>query len=253
MKEAVALVLVAITLPGCQKIMDFYKPDHNHEVASCRISGYSYDYYGDHFSTAISYDTKNNPVKITYYSIYYPGGSVIETLKYDNQNRLMLDSPDFSVGNIRKYVYEGSSKTPLRDTMTDSFGNIYLESFEADAGGRITRVQIEHIYRVEDESDWEFKTEVYNYYYDIRGNRQENPFDHPWNKTIRYSDRPSLYSLHPAWKIISRDYSRNSIPNAKRYTDKGLPVDFIFNEFGYWQPFLDLNIYSVLAYDCEER
>jgi hypothetical protein len=251
MKEIAALVVVAITLSGCQKIIDFYKPDHNREVASCRIKGYSYDYYGDHFSTTISYDTKGNPTKITYHSIYYPHGAVVEILKYDSLNRLVLDAPDPSMGNVRKYVYEGSSKTPVRDTMTDSFGNVYLESFEADNAGRIIRLEIRQIHKVEDGSDWEFKTEVYRYYYDIRGNRQENPFDHPWNKTIHYSDKPSLYSLHPAWQIMSRDYSRNSVPNARRSSDRGLPLDFVFDEFAYWQPFLDLNIYSVLAYDCK--
>ena len=249
MKEAAALVLVVLTLTGCKKIVDYYRPPNN-TTLTCKIVGYTYDYYGDNFSTTINYDENGNPSVITYKNIYLPKGFTIETFEYDELNRLIVHSPDPYMGNTRIYVYEGTSTVPIRDTAIDASGNIYLETFRTDGNGRIVREEIKQIHK-EDDDDWEFQTEVYSYYYDLRGNRQANPFDHPWNKTIRYSDKPSLYSLSPAWHIIYRDFSRNSVMNVKRYNEAGLPVQFNFSEFAYWQPFLDLTLNATIQYDCK--
>jgi hypothetical protein len=252
MKVCVALMGVVILFSGCQKILDYYKPGKTDSAKGCRIKSYSYNYYGDFYQTTFQYDAQGKPTLITYYDPYLSGGMTTEIFEYDSLNRLVNHLPDPFKGSSRVYVYEGTAKTPVRDTATDFSGNVYLETFETDDAGRIIQEKIELIKSEETpEPGFEFKTEVHRYYYDLHGNRQDNPFGHPWHTTLKYSDKPSLYSLNPVWQLISRDYSRNGVPNVENYTEQGLPRTFIFSEFAYWQPFLDLNLFCTIVYDCE--
>lgn len=252
MKYVSVLGMIALIFPSCQKIMEYYSLNSTSENKTlCRIKSYSSIQYESLNRTTILYDKKGNPTQITYYADWLPNGKAIEKLKYDALNRLISHEPFIEMNNTRKYVYEGTSLTPLRDTATDFQGKKYVESFKTDTKGRIIEEQIKWIYTPPNvEDDFEFKTEVHRFYYDIHGNRQVNPFDYPWHKTIKYSDHPSLYSLHPAWQLIHRDYSKNGIVNVSNYNDSGLPVTFISDDFAYWQPFLDLNQNSTIEYDC---
>ncbi|MBL7699369.1 MAG: hypothetical protein JNK79_14490 [Chitinophagaceae bacterium] len=199
----------------------------------------------------MQYDTSGNPIRIVYLADWYPDGKAFEYIEYDELGRMISHEPDLLIGNHRKYVYEGTSRVPLRDTATDFQGKKYVETFKTDVKGRIIEEEIRWIYSPPDiEDDFEFKTEVHRYYYDLQGNRQVNPFDHPWHKPLQYSNRPSLYSLHPVWQIIHRDYSKNGINNVIYYNEAGLPLLFEVDEFAYWQPFLDMNQHSRVAYDC---
>src|ERR1700754_44308 len=164
MKVIAALVLVVLIFPGCQKILEFYKPDNHPASLACRLKSYSYDYFGSHYSTTFKYDAKGNPILITYFDVYLPDGKVTESFTYDSLGRLVLHEPDPGMGNTRVYVYEGNYRTPVRDTVKGSLGDVYLESFERDAAGRITREKIELLKASEDSGDWGFKTEVYRYY-----------------------------------------------------------------------------------------
>jgi len=235
--------------------MDYYSIRNNasEHTTSCRIKSYSSPYYESVIRTEFKYDTKGNPVQITYFADWLPNGKAVEKLKYDSIGRLILHEPFIEMNNTRKYVYDSVSRTPLRDTATDFLGKKYVESFKTDLKGRIVEEQIRWIYTPPDvQDDFEFKTEVHRYYYDARGNRQVNPFDYPWHKSIQYSEHPSLYSLHPAFQLIHRDYSKNGIMNVSSYNESGLPVTFKFDEFAYWQPFFDLNQNSVIVYDCQQ-
>lgn len=253
MKFFGVLGMIMLIFSSCQKILEYYSINDtaSETSTSCRVKSYSSPYYESVIRTEIKYDTKGNPVQITYFADWLPGGKAIEKLKYDSLNRLISHEPFIEMNNIRKYVYEGDARTPVRDTATDFLGKKYVESFKTDLKGRITEEEIRWIYSPPDlEDDFEFQTEVHRYYYDARGNRQVNPFDYPWHKTIQYSQHPSLYSLHPAWQLIHRDYSKNGIKNVSIYNDSGLPLRFKFDEFAYWQPFLDMNQNSEVVYDC---
>jgi hypothetical protein len=234
--------------------MEYYSLNSSTEnKPACRIKSYSSEYFESVNRTNITYDNKGNPTQITYFADWLPNGRAVEKLKYDSLNRLVSHEPFIEMNNRRKYVYEGTSMTPVRDTSTDFQGKKYVETFKTDTKGRIIEEEIRWIYSPPDlEDDFEFKTEVHRFYYDIHGNRQVNPFDYPWHKTIKYSQHPSLYSLHPAWQLIHRDYSKNSITNVSVYNESGLPVSFISDDFAYWQPFLDLNQNSIVEYDCGE-
>lgn len=245
--------MMIVILSSCQKIMEYYSLNSTTTAPpTCRIKSYSSLYYESQTSTKIKYDSTGRPVQITYSAEWLPGGKAIEKLYYDSLGRLSLHQPFIEMGNKRKYVYEGASSTPLRDTATDFQGKKYVETFKADAAGRIIEEEIRWIYTPpEVQDDFPFETEVHRYYYDVHGNRQANPFDYPWHKTIRYSNKPSLYSLHPVWQLIHRDYSKNGLTNVTEYNENGLPVRFQPDEFAYWQPFLDMNQNSVVVYECQ--
>lgn len=217
----------------------------------CRINGFSSIYFETVNRTEIHYDNKGNPAKVIYFAEWLPDGKAIEKFTYDSLGRLISHEPFIEMNNTRVYVYEGESRFPLRDTATDFLGKKYVETFKTDVKGRIIEEEIKWIYTPpEIEDDFIFETEVHRYYYDVHGNRQANPFDYPWHKTIRYSDEPSLYSLHPVWQLIHRDYSRNGIPNVSHANENGLPVTFKADEFAYWQPFLNMNQNAEVVYDC---
>ena len=252
MKVVFPLITIVLIFSSCQKIMEYYSLNsHEEPQSSCRVTGFTTVYLETVTSTNIQYNSAGRPVTITYFADWLPDGSTIEKLHYDKLGRLILHEPDLLMGNIRKYVYEGSSTSPLRDTATDFLGKKYLETFKTDAKGRIIEEEIKWIYSPPDlEDDFEFQTEVHRFYYDAYGNRQVNPFDYPWHKTIKYSKQPSIYSLHPTWQIIHRDYSKNSIYNIGSSNEHGLPLTFKYDEFAYWQPFLDMSLNSVVEYSC---
>lgn len=253
MKVVSLLGVIVLFFSSCQKIMEFYAANSSVEgqPAGCRIRSFSSELYESVNRTVVQYDTLGNPTRIIHFADWLEGGRSFEYIKYDSLGRIISHEPDLMMGNHRKYVYEGTSRTPLRDTATDFQGKKYVETFKVDAIGRIVQEEIKWIYSPPDiEDDFPFKTEVYRYFYDLQGNRQVNPYDHPWHKPLRYSKRPSIYSLHPVWKIIHRDYSKNGIDNVIAFNENGLPLLFEVDEFAYWQPFLDMNQHSRVAYDC---
>lgn len=219
---------------------------------TCRIKSYSSLYYESETSTTFKYDSGGKPVQVTYFADWLPGGKAIEKFRYDSLGRLSMHEPFIEMGNKRLYVYEGVSATPVRDTSIDFEGKKYVETFKSDAAGRIIEEEIRWIYTPPEVQDnFPFETEVHRFYYDMRGNRQVNPFDYPWHKSIQYSDKPSLYSMHSVWQIIHRDFSKNGLKNVTEFNQSGLPVKFKQDEFAYWQPFLDMNQNSTVVYECQ--
>lgn len=254
MKVLSILGMIVLFFSSCKKIMDFYSYNSSVEAnptTRCRIRSFSSTLYESVNRTSVHYDENGNPWRIMYFADWLPDGKAVEYLKYDSLGRLVLHEPDITMGYHRKYVYEGTSRTPARDTSTDFQGKKYVETFKADVKGRIIQEEIRWIYSPPDlEDDFEFKTEVHNFYYDLQGNRQVNPYDRPWHKPLKYSQRPSIYSLHPVWQIIHRDYSKNGIDNVAEFNERGLPVSFKIDDFAYWPPFLDMNQNSRVGYDC---
>lgn len=256
MKVVTLLGVIVLFFSSCQKIMEFYSLNSSVEgtpISNCRIRSFSSNLYGSVNRTVVHYDEHGNPWRIMYFADWLPDGRTAEYLTYDEQGRLIFHEPDLTMGNHRKYVYEGNSRTPVRDTATDFQGKKYVETFKADAKGRIIEEEIRWIYSPPDlEDDFEFKTELHHYFYDLQGNRQVNPYDKPWHKPLRYSKKQSLYSLHPVWQIIHRNYSKNGIDNVATFNESGLPISFQINDFAYWPPFLDMSQYSRVGYDCAD-
>jgi hypothetical protein len=170
---------------------------------------------------------------------------------YDHLDRLVSENSDWVYSQpLVFYAYEGDSKKPVRDTIPRIFGQVIVEDFDYDPQGRIIKIVNRTI------SQWDTDTEVYptlefRFYYDLRGNRQEDPANPGYTGLIVYSDKPSLYSLHPVWQIVHKDFSRNSVLYAETYNDKGLPLTIKNELVPHFQTFLDLQPGSHIQYDCK--
>ena len=149
-----------------------------------------------------------------------------------------------------RYVYTGSSPLPVLDTLyLNNDRGIFVEEFEYDAAGRMTRVlrrQIEQGANGKPEADVELR-----YFYDLRSNRQEHPDNPGYPGLILYNSKPSLYSLHRVWQIRYRDFSKNATATGETYNEEGLPTKFSDSTNTYFQPFLSADPGATVQYECE--
>jgi hypothetical protein len=131
-----------------------------------------------------------------------------------------------------KYVYEGNSLLPVRDTvftwLTEEVAQV--EDLYYDALGRINRV-------VHRDTHYPWPESYENkYYYDENGNKQVSQASDGTTPAVKeYTNKPSLYSMHPVWKLIHKDYSKNTIESAvASFTEEGLPSTLTRNYSGYY-------------------
>ena len=256
------LALLIFLLSSCQKLRDYLKPN-NVEPPNCRVvvtidkNNYPDESY-DESIHAVKYNHLGDPelIQEIHISLQGPIQDVHDDnniLLYDDQRRLIqegLGAENSQRPSLRRYVYEGDSPLPLRDTFY-TMDTIYVEEFEYDTRGRIVRETRRLVSQPGGDSQPNQEADL-RYYYDIRGNRQENPANPGYQGIIEYSDKPSLYSLHRVWQLRYRDYSRNSTPTAATYNDKGLPEQFADSSETYFQPFLSAAPGATVQYECEE-
>jgi hypothetical protein len=247
------LLLCIVLFSSCQKILEYFDNTPTETNSGCRVFKWTTKYdEGQNYNTVFRYHPNGNPSEILYSSPDDPDYFQHEWFSYDSLNRLKAHFIDYYGVTTKKYYYEGDARTPYKDTMTDAEGRKFVELFESDSKERITRWDLFWISSPpEFEEDWSWYKEFHRYFYDIHGNRQVNPLDHPWHKIIKYTEDPSLYSLHPVWQLIHRDYSKNSVPVGKTFNDRKLPQTFkVSDENTYWQPFFDLEYLSRIQYFC---
>jgi hypothetical protein len=250
MKYFLALVCIVTLFSGCRKFQDIL--DHYHPkpptTPTCRLDSLYPIHPGEPAldrTTAIGvhYNDKGNPIVVNYTFDHYGIYQFPVHYKYDGKDRLieivpMVDStiPDYLNGRPQrvKYVYEGNSVLPVRDTVflqDPQVGNEVEELFY-DASGRVNRVFRK--FTLDAQYDLETK-----YTYDANGNKQVTlDFEGKTPPSLEYSDKPSLYSLHPVWRIIHKDYSKNSLKSAlNTVTAQGLPetlnMNVISGYYGY--------------------
>jgi hypothetical protein len=252
MKQTLLIACVAILLSGCQKILDYYSLDERGKpkikpVPHCRLVSETNMDDPAYQRTLYQYDAQGRPKHI---SFPYPDEEHYIDFQYDQQGRLAYEHPSTYVGpGDRKYVYEGNSRLPLRDTLYRWYGVIYTESFAYDNNGRIILEEVTFVSAPPDYDEellgdprvWEATTA---YFYDLRGNRQFRPdFPGPQTMSIPYSDKPNPYLLNPVFQLYRRDYSRNSTAYDNKYVatynENGLPLTFTNSRY-------------VNVYDCDE-
>lgn len=166
--------------------------------------------------------------------------------EYDESGRL-IQTGAYTTESPSKvtYAYEGNSRLPARDTL-HSF-NTTVQYVEYDANGRIVRVYSKNI-----TSDGEIyipDTDV-RYYYDMRGNRQEHPSNDNYPGIIKYSDKPSIYSLNNVWQLEYKNYSKNSLLIGVDYNEHGLPLTLKEN-LGRNHPFYHIGDFTRFIYECK--
>jgi uncharacterized protein YxeA len=251
MKQTLLIACAVVLLAGCNKILDYYNLDehgkpHVKPIPHCKLMSETNTEDPVYQRTLYEYDEEGKP---THISFPYPDEGHYIDVEYDEQGRLAYEHVSTYVGpGNRKYVYEGDSRLPVRDTLYRWYDLVYTESFTYDNSGRIIREEARFVSAPDDYEEvfgdprvWEM-TSVY--YYDLRGNRQYRPRGNQGTtRPVPYSDKPNLYLLHPVFQLYFRDFSRNSTvyddKNVATYNDSGLPLTFRDSHY-------------VNVYDCAE-
>jgi hypothetical protein len=249
MKQTLLIACAAVLLSGCQKLLDYYKVDaqgkpHVKPRPHCRLISETNNDYAEEERTLYFYDEQGRP---THISFPYPEEDHYIDFEYDGKGRLAYEWVSTYVGpGNRKYVYEGDSRLPIRDTLYKWYDLVYTESFTYDNNGRIIGEDVRFVSAPDDYEEvfGDPRADEYTrvYYYDLRGNRQYVP-DHNVSGTVEYSDKPNPYTLNPVFQLYNRDYSRNTT----KYYDHEVAT---YNEFGL--PLTFKRTSRVMAYDCDE-
>jgi hypothetical protein len=256
MRKNYLILILAIACSSCNKILDYYNHSGNNKPSNCKIT--SIKYYGP--LDGILYRT----LDFEYYDDGRPKG-VMESFPaedpegyygyewpyyYDEKGRMVRSGPlSTPYPTATLYVYEGDSRLPIRDTIIRMDGPA-IEDFTYDAHGRIIQVDWRHWAYTEDGGMAMSDTVTYRYYYDLRGNRQEHPSNIGYKGLIKYSDKPSLYSLSQEFRIQYQDWSKNSTLIAESYNEEGLPLKLAEDQ-PHPQPLIDLHGGDVITYDCD--
>jgi hypothetical protein len=252
MKQTLLIACAAVLLSGCQKILDYYNRDehgkpHIKPIPNCRLMSETSTDDPTNLRTLYEYDAQGRPKHI---SFPYPDEEHSIDFQYDGQGRLAYEHVSTYVGpGNRKYVYEGNSRLPLRDTLYRWYGVVYTESFAYDSNGRIILEEVRFVSAPNDYDEellgdpriWEITTA---YFYDLRGNRQlRADFSQGTTTSVPYSDKPNPYLLSPVFQLYNRDFSRNSTmsynKNVATFNENGLPLTFTNSSY-------------VNVYDCAE-
>jgi hypothetical protein len=255
-KIIIPILLVSFTLISCRKILDIiFEHQNNDHSVPCKVTEIAYQKNDADYHTTIDYNDDGYPIAINYHlkdnlQFNTPLDYTFE-YTYDDQKRLILERSDFVyIQPGYRYVYEGNDQWPVRDTTPGLLGDIYTEEFEYDNHHRIIKITKAAVYLPDGADPSDFPETVLKYYYDENGNRQEDPANPNYPGVIIYNNKPSIVSLHPVWKLVSRDFSKNSVDYGKTYNDKGLPTEIKTETTQYFQIFLNLTRGSTVAYEC---
>ena len=252
MKYFLILVCIATLFSGCRKLLDIlddYRnpPPPSNEI-TCRLDTIYPIEPGspalDRTTAAgIHYIERGYPILVNYTFNHYGTFHIPVHYIYDEKDRLIeilpiIDSITheylYEKPDRVKYVYEGNSMLPVRDTIFRedfTWGN-EIEELYYDAAGRVNRV----FRKLTADASYDLETK---YTYDANGNKQVTlDFEGKTPPPLDYSDNPSLYSLHPVWQLIHKDYSKNSLKvPVKTVNEQGLPESLDYNivsgYFGY--------------------
>jgi len=262
MKPSLACLLVLGTLfSGCQKFVDLVHRHDDHNRIPCKITRTFYEDSLNKTSADFHYNAEGYPISIdySYFELFIPRPDEPDTIpilteftvhyNYDAQKRLINENSNFVYAQrLHHFAYEGNSKLPVRDSFPGVAGDEYVEDLEYDFLNRITKVTLRATALGPLD---EFPTEVRKYFYDFHGNRQEDPSNPDYPGEIIYNNKPSLYSLHPAWQLIHKDFSKNSVDYGVTYNSKGLPLTIKNEPVPYFQPFVGLARGVEITYECD--
>jgi hypothetical protein len=238
MKSSVLLLTITMLFTGCQKLIDRYSTHWGlpPSVGTCRVDSiYPVEKGSTIFNlwtaVGVHYNGKGYPVQANYSINHYGLNQFPVYYRYDNKNRLIEVVPEptdaeadflYTAPLHVKYVYDGDSRVPVRDTIFSWLYQVVeeVEDLYYDEKGRIIRV-VHRDARYPFPESYETK-----YEYDANGNKQvTQAADGTTPAPIEYSTRPSLYSLHHVWQLIHKDYSKNAVKsNVDSFNERGFPL-----------------------------
>lgn len=251
---AVASLFIACSKKDIQKWLS--KPGNPKPSVPCKIDSIYPAVKGDillnsSLAVGIHYNNQGNPVILNYnlqalapyperFTVYY---------RYDNKNRLIevdppiVDPVQMELESLtpitpHKFVYQGNSQLPIRDSiLSDTFfgvseGIAYkaytvkVEDLYYDAHGRINKVVSRREYHNTLNNHVEYSNYNLEFSYDQKGNSQVvNDGNGNTPPPVTYTNKPSLYSLHPVWQLVHKNWSKNApVENVQAYNSYGLPT-----------------------------
>lgn len=250
--------LACLLTAGCNKIKDHYLGILHGKPAACKLTEINYPQEADNvYKTQIAYNSWNFPSAVTYTTTFdfNPGVPFVYTFNYayDNQKRILSLESDYFYGaeNHHYYGYQGNSQLPSTDTIMGYVGDYLVQHLERDAFGRVIKITALTEFYNGEESPNLPGPKVYKYFYDAKGNRQEDPSNPDYPGVIKYTSKPSLYSLHPVWEIIYHNSSRNSPDFAETYNSNGYPTKIRTGDIS-WTRFLTVSEGASLVYQCKK-
>ncbi len=202
-------------------------------------------------AVGIHYNDKGYPTVVNYeiQGFSHVGPKFSTHYKYDSKNRLTevispyVDPVDQMQEHARvikrhKFVYEGNAPLPIRDsiisdTVHSTYGgtphqiySVRVEDLYYDQQGRINRVVTRGWFHNTLGAPEPYPDHEVKFSYDANGNRQVvRDRDGSIPTAISYTNKPSLYSLHPVWQLIHKNWSKNAVPeNVINYNSHGLPT-----------------------------
>lgn len=226
-----ALLCIAfITLPGCRKFVEQYKPGGK-EDPKLRIK----TFVSQELNFTVYYNAKSDPD-----SVVADAGNW-RAFQYDANGRLTKytyhssGTYDLAWGS-HDYTYEGGRLTrdnwqeEHQSLMSYGYHELYLRDnlLSYDSQGRISSEEGERIW-YHDASPYPTYNETKTYTYDANGNLElyvVNSDLVPTTERITYDDKKSYLRTHPVWMFITRNYSRNNEAGATKYNREGFPLAF---------------------------
>lgn len=259
MKHHFALFAFIIAFSSCNKIPDYIKDRYQEEKKKfpCRLLAITSFPNPDSSSTKIYYDSKGRPAYedrtltnqdgyLFHYKYDYA---------YDAKGRLLSTKQPFIYPVVwleHRYIYAGNNPLPIGDTALHLFDIFFMEYFTYDQKGRIVEVKSQELGDGVNKFDTTGHPIVVSekYYYDSNGNRQLAASEfNPNPELIRYSIKPSLYSLHPVWRLTHRNWSKSYPDYPDEFNEQGFVVKANRDENHYTE-FLTPSQHNVLTYDC---
>lgn len=259
MKHLTLLILLGTLLSGCQKLVDLYQryeSEQQPQASACRVDSV-YPASATTFTMAagIHYNAKGNPDTVFY--TYYDEINDLRfqaEYRYDELDRLVAVVPDFIYLGPKEvdYTYEGNSRLPKSSRTWDLYAFLD-DQFFYDEAGRMNRI-VRHITGRLSGDTTEYPDVEYKFVYDESGNRQPDPSNENYSGPVEYTDKPSIYSLHPVWQIVHWDFSRNSLPSVETYNENGYPLKYKQGPTYQFQTFLqtDSGPGYKFSYTCPE-
>jgi hypothetical protein len=210
--------------------MDFYNvgSEQTKPPPPCRLLTLTDTTSQEIYENTYYYTTNNYPIAIRYWMTDLELGYSNEYMfhfTYDRLGRLVSRTSDYVYGgDLEYYAYEGDSLLPVRDSVQSLYSS-HVEDLEYDGSGRLVKItRRDFQFVIPEDNPGPHPDEIYRFYYDVRGNRQEHPSNRGYPGLIQYSDNPSHYSLHPIWQIVYKNHSRNSVAGTLVNED-GLPAN----------------------------
>lgn len=241
----ICVILAIVQFYACEKLIDHLpgKPKN------CRVKRIYFDLQvsTDHYGV-FYYNKWGNPDSV----IYGHTGTALtnQFFRYNHKQQLIQARFTYEGGGVERLHRYGYTKGVITTDTSYSwpsqeepeplhYVNKSIIYFEYDNYGRIIKEKRNLIYPAN-------VTDSFIYQYNSHGNRI-------YGSNVSFDNYNNIYTTHPIWQFLSRDYSLNNPAQAASYNNFRLPTKFDSpHDFFSSHFFLDRMLNkSVIEYECK--